>query len=175
MKRIFTKIAVVAISAAVCLSIAACDSNSSTAPASSAAVSDDAAAVTSAPAVSAPATPDVTTDPTASSAASKTLSGTYALDVDDAYLAATGKNVSSLSETQKAQAIKDAAITATFSEDGSFTAATASKTISGTYTFDGTTVSLTANGASMQYAYDAAQDTLSVDFKGITAVFKHQA
>ena len=173
MKRIFTKIAVVAASAALCLSIAACGSSDSTSSAPTASAANDATA--SVPVVSAPATTEATASAAASSAVSQTLSGTYALDVDDAYLAATGKNVSSLSETQKAQAIKDAAITATFSADGSFTAATSSKSISGTYTFDGTTVSLTANGASMQYAYDAANDTLSVDYKGITAVFKHQA
>ena len=84
MKRIFTKIAVVAASAALCLSIAACGSSDSTSSAPTASAANDATA--SVPVVSAPATTEATASAAASSAVSQTLSGTYALDVDDAYL-----------------------------------------------------------------------------------------
>ena len=162
MKRIFKTVAVAAISAAICLSMAACGNSSSTAS-----VSPSASEASS--------TASAVVDPTASAAAATTLEGTYALVVDDAYLTAIGKDVATMTDDQKTQAKTEAAITATFAADGTFTALAASKNMAGTYTFDGTNIALTAGGKTAQYIYDAASDSFSTQVKGVTAVFARQA
>lgn len=161
MKRIFKTVAVAAISAAICLSMAACGNSGSTAS-----VSPSASEASS--------TASAVVDPTASAAAT-TLEGTYALVVDDAYLTAIGKDVATMTDDQKTQAKTEAAITATFAADGTFTALAASKNMAGTYTFDGTNIALTAGGKTAQYIYDAASDSFSTQVKGVTAVFARQA